>query len=163
MENATVQKDSVVTLEYTVRLKDDEILDSNVGGEPLTYLHGYGMIISGLEEALNGMPVGKKQIISVPPEKAYGTRLEDATEWLPLSIFPSDVQLGPGAAMQVEDGEGGTIILYVREVNDEQVLVDYNHPLAGETLTFEVKVLDMRPATAEELAHGHVHHHGHEH
>lgn len=155
--NNEVQNNMVVSLDYTVRLEDGQSIDSSIGKTPLRYLHGHQNIIPGLEEALTGMRVGENHPhIIVPPEKAYGARTE-ATEWLPRDIFPVDGEIQPGMTFAVEDESGETYPLFIKEVKTDNVLVDYNHPLAGKTLSFEVTVVDVRPATPEELAHGHVH------
>ncbi|MEA3396103.1 MAG: peptidylprolyl isomerase [Chloroflexota bacterium] len=155
--NNEVQNNMVVSLDYTARLKDGQSVDSSTGKTPLQYLHGHQNIIPGLEEALTGMKVGESHLnIIVPPEKAYGARAK-ATEWLPRDLFPSDGETQPGMAFVAEDKSGETYPMFIKEVKPDSVLVDYNHPLAGETLHFEVTVVDVRPATPEELAHGHVH------
>ena len=148
--NNEVQNNTVVTLDYTVRLEDGQSIDSSIGKTPLRYLHGHQNIIPG-----TGMKVGESHPhISVPPEKAYGERVE-ATEWMPRDLFPKEPQ--PGMLFAIEDESGQTHPMFIKEVNPERVLVDYNHPLAGKPLFFEVTVADVRPATREELAHGHVH------
>ncbi len=156
-----VRNDTVVSIDYTVRLDNGEILDSTEDSAPLEYLHGYNNIISGLEKALEGMGVGEQREITVAPAEAYGERSEEAAAWYPREAFPVE-DLEPGMTFQVEDDEGRPVLIHVSEVEDKRVLVDYNHPLAGETLHFEVEVVDVRPATPEELEHGHAHHgHGH--
>jgi len=159
-EEHTVQKDFVVNFEYTVHLDNGDLLDQSKEGEPFTYLHGHSNIIPGLEEAITGMHAGESGEFVIPPAKAYGEHIEDAEEWLPRIIFPPNALLRQGAAVTLEDGEGGIIMVHLKEVEDDRVLVDYNHPLAGETLHFKVKVTSVRPATPEELAHHHVHSHG---
>lgn len=155
--NNEVQNNMVVSVDYTARLKDGQSIDSSIGKTPLRYLHGHQNIIPGLEEALTGMKVGESHSnISVPPEKAYGKRTE-TTEWLPRNIFPSDEEPQPGMTFAADDESGKTYPMFIKEVKPDSVLVDYNHPLAGETLFFEVTVVDVRPAMPEELAHGHVH------
>ncbi len=153
----TVQKDFVVNIEYILRLDNGKLVEQSEDGKPLAYLHGHGTIIPGLEEALTGKLTGETCTVTLPPEKAYGERLEDAVEWLPRAIFPPHVALESGTALQIEDGEGGIMTMYIHEVEKNRVLVDHNHPLAGETLNFSVKVVGVRPAKPEELAHGHVH------
>ncbi len=156
--NNEVQNNMVISLDYTVRLEDGQSIDSSTGKTPLQYLHGHQNIIPGLEEALTGMKVGESHPhIIVPPEKAYGERAAEATEWLPRDIFPPDENPQPGMTFAADDESGETYPMFIKEVKPDSVLVDYNHPLAGETLFFEVTIVDVRPATPEELAHGHVH------
>ncbi len=156
-----VQQDTVVSVDYTVKLDSGEVVDSSAGARPLEYLHGHKNIIPGLEKALEGMRVGESKSVTVAPADAYGERVEEAIEWLPRKAFPTDVELEAGMMFQAHDAQGNVIMLVVREVEAERVLVDYNHPLAGQTLHFDVKVVDIRPASSEEIAHGHVHTTGH--
>lgn len=160
MSPLAVQEKMVVSLDYTVQLADGQVVDSSAGSEPLTYIHGMHMIIPGLEQAITGMQVGDCREVVVSPEEGYGIYVEDAAEWVPLGAFPPGLELAPGMMFQVQDEEGHAIPVYVKEVESDRVLMDYNHPLAGETLYFEVTVVDVRQATPEELAHGHVHHEG---
>lgn len=157
MTDLKVCEDNVVSIEYTVRLDDGEVIDTSEGNEPLQYIHGHQMIIEGLEEALSSMEVGDTKEVVVPPEKAYGEYIAEAQEWLARDLFPPDVRLATGEILAAQDGEGGTVMLHIKEVEDDRVLVDYNHPLAGETLQFDVEVVDIRPATPQEIEHGHVH------
>ncbi len=156
--NKQVHKDTVVSVDYTVKLDSGEVVDSSAESRPLEYLHGHKNIIPGLEAALEGMEVGESKHVTVAPADAYGERVEEAMEWFPRNAFPADVELAPGMMFQAHDAQGNVIMLVVREVEDDRVLVDYNHPLAGQTLHFDVTVVDIRPATADEIAHGHVHH-----
>jgi len=153
----TINDKMVVSLDYTARFDDGEMLDSSAEHGPLQYIHGTNMIIPGLEQELTGMCKDEARQIVVPPARAYGELIDVEPEWFPISIFPDDVNLAPGLAFQAEDGEGDIMTLYVQEVEADRVLVSYNHPLAGQTLHFEVTVVDVRPATTDELAHGHVH------
>ena len=154
-----------VTIGYT--LKDDagKVLDSSDGGEPLTYLHGAGDIVPGLEKALDGKQVGDAISVSLSPEEAYGQRDERQVRNIPLRKLPKGkVEVG----MQYEvTTESGPMLALVTAVRGDYATIDANHPLAGMRLHFDVKVVEVRDATAEELEHGHVHgpgdHHHHEH
>jgi len=154
-----------VTIGYT--LKDDagKVLDSSEGGEPLTYLHGAGDIVPGLEKALDGKQVGDEISVSLSPEEAYGQRDERQVRNVPLRKLPKGkVEVG----MQYEvTTEAGPMLALVTAVRGDYATIDANHPLAGMRLHFDVKVVEVRDATAEELEHGHVHgpgdHHHHEH
>lgn len=153
----TVADDMVVGLAYTLRLEGGELVDSSEGQEPLTFLQGHGQVVDGLEQALYGMALGEEKDIIVAPEDGYGEVDDSAFEEVPLSAFPKDIELEPGMELLVEDQTGQEFQVYVAEVGPNSVLLDFNHPLAGETLYFHVRVDSLRPATAEELEHGHVH------
>ncbi len=151
-----ISKNSVVTLNYTLTDDENEVLDSSVGAEPLVYLHGANNIIPGLEEALDGKKQGDKFKVKIPAEKAYGEHIEEMIQHIPKNQFPTDQDLQPGMKFQANSPQG-PIVLTVVEVGETEILVDGNHPLAGENLNFEVEVAEIRVATAEELTHGHAH------
>lgn len=151
----------VVTLAYDLYLDDDELIDSSEELGPLEYLHGHNQILPGLERAVTGLIVGESIEVGVPPERAYGPRVEDSLEVIPRQAFPDDLEMEVGMELELVDSEtGAEMVAYISDIGPDAVMIDFNHPLAGETLFFEVKVLEIRPATAEELAHGHVHSHG---
>lgn len=148
----------VVSLDYTLRLEDDEVIDSSEGQEPLEFLQGEGQIINGLEQALYGMTIGEEKEVVVEPTLGYGEADPDDFQLVPHDVFPDDVTLSPGMMLRMRDGESGQAVeATVTDVLPDGVLLDLNHPLAGETLRFHVKIADLRPATGEELEHGHVH------
>ncbi|MGQ9511057.1 MAG: FKBP-type peptidyl-prolyl cis-trans isomerase [Thermaceae bacterium] len=153
-----VEQDKVVTIRYTLEV-DGQVLDQ---GE-LSYLHGHQNIIQGLEEALEGHMEGETIRASVAPEKAYGPRDPEGVQVVPLDAFPEDAEVVPGAQFYAQDEEGNPVTVTVVAVEGDEVTVDFNHPLAGKSLDFEVEILKVRPATLEELAHGHVHEGGHHH
>jgi FKBP-type peptidyl-prolyl cis-trans isomerase SlyD len=153
----------VVSLAYTLRLDDDEIVDSSESDDPIEFVQGLGQIVPGLEQALVGLAVGDELDVVVSPADGYGEVDPDANEELPLDAFPADIDLEPGMELQVSDEAGEVYDAYVAEVRENSVVLDFNHPLAGETLNFHVKVVGVREAAPEELAHGHVHQHGEEH
>lgn len=156
-----ISTDSVVSFHFTLSV-NGKAVESSLGSEPLVYLHGRNAIVPGLEEALNTHVKGDKLNVTLPPEKAYGARNENLVQKVPLDQFPDDVKAG----MQFQvDGPQGPMILTVTNVSDKEVTIDANPELAGQTLNFEIEVMDVRTATKEELAHGHVHgpgghHHG---
>ncbi len=149
-----IADNKVVELEYTLRV-GGEIVDQSEPGEPLIYLQGHHNIIPGLERALSGKQVGDSLQVTVAPEDGYGVRDEDNVQVLPREDFDDDVEVGASYYAQSEDGS--ITPLTVIEVLPEGVKVDFNPPLAGETLDFQVAVLGIRDATPEELEHGHVH------
>jgi len=146
---------SVVSIDYTLTDKNGDLVDSSKGQEPLAYIHGTGSIVVGLEEALEGKEKGALVKVSVPPAKGYGERDEKLAQKVPRSMF--DVKdLEPGMRFHAQADHGSHVVT-VTAVDEDTVTVDANHPLAGETLNFEVTVVDVREATKEEMAHGHVH------
>jgi len=161
--NLTVADGLVVTLDYTLRLDDGQVIDTTANEAPLEFLQGGQQIIPGLENALCGMAVGDEKDVELAPDEGYGNRNPDALEVVPREAFPSDVELTEGMGLQLRDPSGQEVVAYVAEIRPEAVTLDLNHPLAGETLFFEVKIADLRPATSEELDHGHAHSTGHEH
>lgn len=149
----------VVHIHYTLTDDAGEILDTSAGQEPLVYLHGAGNIIPGLENALEGKTVGDTLTVVVPPEQGYGVRNEELVDTASLSQFPNPEQVEVGVSFRVQMGD----MMYVATVTDiagDTVTFDMNHPLAGVMLNFDVAVVDVKEATPEELAHGHVHAHG---
>jgi FKBP-type peptidyl-prolyl cis-trans isomerase SlyD len=146
----------VVSLHYTLKNNDGEILDASAADDPLSYIHGTGSIIPGLEKQLAGKSAGNEFNVSVGPADAYGERSETLVQQIPRSAFKDVDEIEEGMQFQARSASGETLIT-VTGVEGDQVTVDGNHPLAGETLNFDVKVESVRDATAEELEHGHVH------
>jgi FKBP-type peptidyl-prolyl cis-trans isomerase SlyD len=142
----------VVSLDYTLRLGDGEIVDTSDGREPLEFLYGQGQIIPGLEKALNDMEVGDEKDVEVAPADGYGVRDPDAVQLVPRDSFPADMDLKQGMGFRMRDQLGRAVAAYVAEVRPDEVLLDLNHPLAGETLHFHIKVVALRQATAADLA-----------
>ena len=157
-EQLKIKDGVVVSLDYTLRLDDGEVIDSSDGNEPLEYLHGYGQIIPGLEKALVGLTVGDSKTVVVPAAEAYGEVDMEAFEIVPRSMFPDDMELEEGLALSLRDAETNEPFdAAIAEVRETEVMLDFNHPLAGETLHFEVRIPALRPATEEEMSHGHAH------
>lgn len=156
-QKMTVQDGVVVSLDYTLHLDNGDVVDTSAGREPLAFLQGGGQIIIGLEQALYGMSVGDEKLVTVTPTDGYGEHNPDAFQLVPLDAFPSDMDLTPGAGLQVRDQAGHVSTVYVADVTPQGVVLDFNHPLAGETLHFTTKIAGLRTATAEELQHGHAH------
>jgi FKBP-type peptidyl-prolyl cis-trans isomerase SlyD len=147
----------VVGLDYTLRLDDGEVIDSSDDGERMEFLQGEGEIITGLEQALYGMAVGDEKSVVIEPADGYGEQDPDAFQVVPRSTFPPDLELTQGQQLRLRDQSGEVFSVFVVEVRPDGVLVDFNHPLAGETLYFDVKISSLRPATNEEMSHGHAH------
>jgi FKBP-type peptidyl-prolyl cis-trans isomerase SlyD len=167
----TIAQHKVVTIHYKVMDVDsDEIIDSSENSDPMTYLHGARNIIPGLEQALEGKSVGDEVEVTVQPAEAYGERSDDRIQQVPKEAFQEMEKIEPGIAVTAQTDavtaqtDQGQINLMVTEVDETTVTVDANHPLAGKSLKFEVKIEAVRDASEEELAHGHVHGPGgHEH
>ena len=152
--NAT--KDKVVTIDYTLTGPNGEVLDSSNGREPMPYLHGAGNIIPGLESALEGKVAGDQLVVDVPAEQAYGERDPQLVQAVPRDRFQGVPDIKAGMQFQAQTPAGPRIVTVVG-VDDANVQVDANHPLAGVPLKFDVKIVDVRDASPEELSHGHVH------
>ncbi|HEX9626093.1 MAG TPA: peptidylprolyl isomerase [Acidiferrobacterales bacterium] len=158
-----IAKNKVVSINYTLKDGADNVIDSSTGGEPLAYVHGSGNIIPGLENALTGKAVGDTVAVTVAPAEAYGERDEALTQVVPRDRFEPGVDIQAGMQFHTH-AEGGVQVVTVTAVDEQNVTVDANHPLAGVTLNFQVEIMEVRDATEEELSHGHVHGPGgHEH
>ncbi|MBZ0282309.1 MAG: peptidylprolyl isomerase [Anaerolineae bacterium] len=146
----------VVSLAYVLTVDGEEVgrADAN---EPLEYLHGAENIVPGLEAALEGKTVGDKLNITLPPEEAYGDYDDDEIDEFDLEDIPGGANLEEGMIVEVEDDDGFVYVGTVMEITEDSIMVDFNPPLAGKTLTFDVEVLSLRPAEQEELDHGHPH------
>ena len=149
-----VKDGNVILLDYSVRLGTGQVVEASLGKGPIEYLHGTGQILPALERALEGLREGEQASFSISPEDAYGARREDNLVSLPRAVFPADVALEPGVSLFARASGGQSYPITVREVRGEFVLVDLNHPLAGERLYFEVNVRGVRPAGNQELFAG---------
>jgi FKBP-type peptidyl-prolyl cis-trans isomerase SlyD len=144
-----------VAIEFTLKDDKGEVIETSVGKDPLWYLHGLGNLVPGLEKALEGKDAGETVDVKLAPSDAYGERDEEEVRKVPLRKLKAQrIQVGGRYQMQAEDG---LRVVVVKSVTGDYALVDGNHPLAGQTLHFVVKVLEVRDATKDELEHGHVH------
>jgi FKBP-type peptidyl-prolyl cis-trans isomerase SlyD len=139
-----VQNGSLVSLEYTLTGEDGKVIDSNKGKEPLKYTQGQNQIVPGLEKQMAGMKVGGEKKVHVKPEDAYGPVNKDAFQEFPKEKIPPD-GLKVGAVLMAKGPQGEPIPVRVHEIKEKTVVLDLNHPLAGKTLTFDIKVLDIQP------------------
>jgi len=162
MSKDTVQDGLVVSMEYTLKV-DGEVLDSSDGMGPLQFLAGFDNIVPGLEREMIGMKVGESKDVVVAPEDGYGEFEDEAFMEVPRADFPADMELEEGLELSVTDEEGKNQYARIESITDEKVRLDFNHPLAGAELHFNVKVVALRDPTKEELEHGHVHEEGHHH
>lgn len=151
-----IAHDSVALIDYTLTNDAGEVIDSSNGGEPLAYLHGHQNIIPGLEKALLGKTVGDSLKVSIAPAEGYGEVNPSLVENVPSNLFQGVEQIEVGMQFHAQTG-GGMQVITVTAVEGDTVTVDGNHPLAGQTLHFDVTVKEVRVASQEELDHGHVH------
>ncbi len=151
-----VADNMAVSIHYTLTNSAGEQLDSSIGSDELVYLHGSGNIIPGLENALQGKSVGDKFQVAIAPEDGYGEYFQEMVQVIPRKMFEGvdNVEVGMQFHADVSSGPG---IVTVIKVEGDEVTIDGNHPLAGESLNFDVEVTDIRAATEDELAHGHIH------
>jgi FKBP-type peptidyl-prolyl cis-trans isomerase SlyD len=151
-----VASDKVVLIHYTLTNEEGKVLDSSSGGDPLAYIHGHGNLIPGLEKQLEGRTPGDKLNVKLAPADGYGERDTGLVQRVPRRSF-GGASVQPGMQFQAQTSSGETRVATVTGVQGDMVTVDMNHPLAGETLVFDVEIADIRDATQEELEHGHVH------
>lgn len=159
----SIQNDKVVTLHYHLTNAEGEIIESSRESDPLIYLHGTGSILASLEHALTGLDVGATKIVELVPAEAYGEHDATKIETLPRQAFDRVPNLTVDMHLQAQAPDGQSYTVRVVDIREDTVVIDANHPLAGETLTFAIEVLAIRDATAEELTHGHAHGEGEHH
>ncbi|MFT5199884.1 MAG: FKBP-type peptidyl-prolyl cis-trans isomerase SlyD [Planctomycetota bacterium] len=153
----TIVDGSVVTIHYKLTLEDGQVIDSSEGQEPMAYLHGANGLVPGLESALGGKAEGEKLEVKVTPKEGYGELDPEGVQEVPRNAFPDDADLTAGVQFQATDQDDNPIMGTIEAADDKIVKVDFNHPLAGKTLNFDVEVVSIRAATAEEQEHGHAH------
>jgi len=142
-----VETGKQVSIQYTVSIEPEGVVDSNVDSDPLTYIQDAQQIVPALEKALEGVQIGETTDISIIPRDGYGERSEKAFQEVDKSLVPEEAQK-VGTVLQGRDNSGGVVNVRVAEAKDQTVVLDFNHPLAGKTLQFSVKVLDVQePAT----------------
>jgi FKBP-type peptidyl-prolyl cis-trans isomerase SlyD len=145
----TISKDKQVSIEYTLKLDDDSVVDTKVKGDPLTFVFGSGKIIPGLEKELEGMKVGDNKKVTVSPEEGYGESNPKALVEVEKDKIPEGA-LKVGAMLQGQSAEGAEVYARVSEVRESTVVLDHNHPLAGKTLHFDVKITEVSDAPKEQ-------------
>jgi FKBP-type peptidyl-prolyl cis-trans isomerase SlyD len=153
-------KQRVVTFHYTVKSDKGETIDSSIGADPMAFLEGSGQIIPGLEATLKLLKAGEKKSVTIEPAQAYGERDKELVFSVPRAKFPAGEKVEVGMKFRAGSPDEPSPVFTVTSVTDAEVGVDGNHPLAGQTLHFDVEVTAVRDATEEELAHGHSHGHG---
>lgn len=153
----TIEEGKVGLFHYTLTNDEGDRLDSSEGGDPLAYLHGHKNIVPGLEKQLTGKTVGDAFVAHVPPAEGYGERQGPGPQRMPRSAFPEGFPFQVGRPFGAQTEEGQQIMLWIVGLEEEEVLVDIDHPLAGQTLHFDVSIVGVRDATAAEVEHGHAH------
>jgi FKBP-type peptidyl-prolyl cis-trans isomerase SlyD len=151
-----IAADSVVLIHYTLKDDQGQVLDSSAGGDPLAYIQGHGNLVPGLEKALEGKTTGDRIEVTLPPAEGYGARSEELVQRVPKRQLQGSGQIKKGMQFRAQTDEGLRVFTVTAMVGD-MVTLDGNHPLADQTLHFDVEVTDVREATPEELEHGHVH------
>lgn len=151
-----IAKNKVVSIDYTLTNAKGEVLDSSSKGRPLQFIQGQGQLIPGLEKALEGKSAGEALKAAIPAKDAYGARDEELMQMIPKDNFAEIPDLKVGMELEAESDDGVRVITVVG-IEGDKVVVDGNHPLAGMDLNFDVTIVGVREATAEELSHGHVH------
>lgn len=138
-----VQSGDTVRIHYTGTLDDGSTFDSSSGREPLEFTVGSGQIIPGLENAVPGMSVGETKVVTVPHTDAYGPHNPDAQQAIPRETIPADIPIDPGTRLNMRTQEGRDVAVTVVKADEEEVLLDANHPLAGQDLTFEIELVEI--------------------
>jgi FKBP-type peptidyl-prolyl cis-trans isomerase SlyD len=151
-----IEAHTVATFHYDLSSPEGERIESSRSGEPLAILHGAGNVIPGVENALAGRAAGERFSVTVPPDQGYGERREGLGQRVPKKYFRDPRRLRPGQQTQLQTREGPRVVTVVK-VGESVVDVDLNHPMAGRTLVFDIEVVTVRAASADEIAHGHAH------
>jgi len=157
-----VDDGQVVSMHYTLHV-NGQVLDSSDGGDPLQFIQGMGHIIPGLEHELYEMKIGDSKKVVVAAKDGYGEIDTEAFMDVPRDSFPTDVPLEIGTELELRDQSDHPVYARIETISDDNVRLNMNHPLAGKELHFDVKIADLRPATDEEVSHGHVHNQEHDH
>jgi len=152
-----LEANKVVSIIYTLKDENGELLDEATHEQPFAFISGQNQILPKLEEKISGMVIGSKQKVVLPPAQGYGEYREDAVRNVKKTDFPENVDLQEGQRFMADVGEGQQRPFFIKTISEEDVAIDFNHPLAGATLEFDIKLVDVRDATDEELMHGHVH------
>jgi len=147
----------VVSFHYKLTLDTGDVADSSEGKAPLNFMVGSGQIIPGLEKELLGMSAGEKKIVNVQPEEGYGVKDDRLVQTIERSQIPDSVDLKLGETLRGQSEDGHVVEGVIAAIDGDAVKIDFNHPLADKVLTFDVEIVDIRDASAEELAHGHAH------
>jgi FKBP-type peptidyl-prolyl cis-trans isomerase SlyD len=151
-----IANNTVVTIDYTLKDDDQSVLDTSQGQEPLSYIHGIGNLIPGLEKALAGKSEGDRMEVTIAPDEAYGERDDELLQAIPRERFERADEIQVGMQFHTQSDEGMQVVTVV-DVDGDNITIDGNHSLAGKTLHFDVRIVGVREASAEEVSHGHAH------
>lgn len=157
-----IAANTVVTIDYTLTNDNGDILDRSQDGQ-FCYLHGASNIIPGLEKALDGKTANDEVSVTVPPTEGYGERDDAMLQTISRNMFGSDQTIETGMQFHAQSPQGDTMVITVTDIDGDDITVDGNHPLAGVNLNFDVKIVDIRAASEEEIEHGHAHGAGDDH
>lgn len=152
-----LKSNQVVSIGYTLTDEDGNVIDSATHVNPFSFLSGKNQILPALEEKLGEMIIGSKKIVVLSPENGYGVYDEKALQIVDKSEFPEETQLEEGMDFVADAPDGGQMPFIIKKIDGENITLDFNHPLAGKTLTFDVELINLRQATSDELSHGHIH------
>ncbi len=152
-----LKPDQVVTIAYNLTDESGALIDSATHDHPFAFLSGQGQILPKLEEKIGTMLIGGKNKVTLEPADGYGEYQEAAIQSVPKKEFPADTEIKEGMSFVANSPDGHQMPFVIKEIAEEEVKVDFNHPLAGRTLNFDLELLDIRDATQEEKSHGHVH------
>jgi FKBP-type peptidyl-prolyl cis-trans isomerase SlyD len=152
-----IEQNKVVTMNFTLTDDHGNVLDSTENGGPFSYISGKNMVLPKLEEAVNGMLIGSKKNLKLEAKDGYGNYNDDAIQVVGKENFPEDFVLEVGMEYMASNPDGVQMPFTISNVDGEEITVDFNHPLAGKNLNFDIELLNVRDATVEELSHGHVH------
>jgi FKBP-type peptidyl-prolyl cis-trans isomerase SlyD len=153
----SLEMPKVITFNYTLKDESGNILDSTGNNQPLSFLKGSNQVLPRLEEALDEMIIGSKKNVKIPAKEAYGEYSDNAIQTLRKEQFPDGANLNIGISYVANSPDGKQMPFVITDVKENDVTVDFNHPLAGKDLEFDVELVDKRDATPEEVQHGHVH------
>jgi len=152
-----IGQNKVVTMNFTLKDEQGKIIQTTNNNSPFQFLSGNQQILPKLEEEIDHMIIGSKKNVKIPAKEAYGEYSEQAVQQVSKNNFPKDIELEVGMEFIANSTKGEQMPFVVKEIKNEEVTIDYNHPLAGENLEFDIELVDVRDATVEELQHGHVH------
>ncbi len=152
-----LKSNQVVTMNFTLKDDSGNVLDSTKENNPFSFISGANQVLPKLEEKIGEMIIGSKKDVVLAPEDGYGVYQQDAVRTIKKSEFPEDIDLDKGMGFIAKSPQGKDVQFFIKEIEGENITVDFNHPLAGKTLHFDLELLNLRDATTEELNHGHVH------
>ncbi|MGA8263825.1 MAG: peptidylprolyl isomerase [Ignavibacteriaceae bacterium] len=152
-----LKSNQVVTMNFTLKDDDGNVLDSTQSKEPFLFISGTNQILPKLEEKVGEMLIGSKKDVVLQPEDGYGVYKQEVVRTINRSELPQDVKLDKGMGFLAKSPQGKDVQFFIKEIEDEKITVDFNHPLAGKALHFDLELVNLRDATPEELDHGHVH------